>query len=384
MKILVSCGEPSGDLYAGALTKSLLELEPSNRVYGLGGEKFRAAGGESIEDYRGLTVTGLTEALSVLPRSYSIYRHLVKVANTERPDVFVPIDFPDFNFRLAKALSHLGIPVVYYVCPQLWAWRRGRIRAMKRFVQRALVIFPFEETLYEQEKIPVDFVGHPLLDLCQGTDDKEGILRENGFDPNRPTVALLPGSRPNEVQSILPDLVSAALLIRQRIPGVQFLIARAPDLDDRLFEPLLDLLAAGQSTVVLESQTDNVLKASDFVVTASGTATVQAAIHGRPMVIVYRVSSVTYRLVRAFSNVDAVGMVNLIAGRKIVPELIQDVFTPQAVCDEVVGFLLDPARAIKVCRELKIVREQLGCSGASRRAAELVLSEAHRNHSPLP
>ena len=251
-------------------------------------------------------------------------------------------------------------------------------------VMSVVNVFPFEETLYEQEKIPVDFVGHPLLDLCQGTDDKEGILRENGFDPNRPTVALLPGSRPNEVQSILPDLVSAALLIRQRIPGVQFLIARAPDLDDRLFEPLLDLLAAGQSTVVLESQTDNVLKASDFVVTASGTATVQAAIHGRPMVIVYRVSSVTYRLVRAFANVDAVGMVNLIAGRKIVPELIQDVFTPQAVCDEVVGFLLDPARAIKVCRELKIVREQLGCSGASRRAAELVLSEAHRNHSPLP
>lgn len=383
MKILVSCGEPSGDLYAGALTKSLLALEPSTRVYGLGGEKFRAAGGEPIEDYRGLTVTGLTEALSVLPRSYSIYRRLVKLAENEQPDVFVPIDFPDFNFRLADTLSQLGVPVVYYVCPQIWAWRRGRIRSMKRFVQRALVIFPFEKTLYEQEKIPVDFVGHPLLDLCHITQDKDGILRENGFDPGRPTVALLPGSRPNEVQSILPDLIKAALLIRQRIPSVQFLIARAPDLDDRLFGPLSSLLATGQPTVVLKSQTDNVLKAADFVVTASGTATVQAAIHGRPMVIVYRVSSVTYRLLRAFANVDSVGMVNLIAGHKIAPELLQDAFTPQAVCDEVVSFLLDPTRATKICRELQIVRDQLGHSGASRRVAELVLSEAHRSRSSV-
>jgi len=375
MKILISCGEPSGDLYAGALVREIRALDSEVHVYGLGGAKLRESGAELVEDYRGLTVTGLSEALSVLPRSFAIYRRLVRLARADRPDVFVPVDFPDFNFRLARALHRLGIPIVYYVCPQVWAWRRGRLRTLKNFSRRALVIFPFEEALYQQAGIPAEFVGHPLLDLCQPNRTSADLIRLKGLTPGKPTVALLPGSRPNEVRAILADLVRSALLVRQSLPGVQFLVARAPDLADELFAPLVQLSSSGAPLAVVESQTDDVLAAADVVVTASGTATIQAAIHGKPMVIVYRLSPLSYRIVRAFAHVDSVGMVNVVAGESVVPEFIQEAFTPVAVSTEVVRFLCDPEHAKRTRISLGLVRDQLGVSGASRRAAEAVLAE---------
>ena len=376
MKILLACGEPSGDLYAGALAREIRALDPAARVYGLGAGGLEAGGAELVADYRGLTVTGLSEALSVLPRSLAVYRRLVRMARDERPDVFVPIDFPDFNFRLAGALHRLGVPVVYYVCPQLWAWRRGRLRAMRRFVRRALVIFPFEAAIYREAGIPVEFVGHPLVELCQARETRADFLRAGGLDPAGPTVALLPGSRPNEVRAILPELVRSAPLIRREAPAAQFLVARAPHLDDELFAPLAELPAAGVPLAVVTSRTDDVLAAADVAVTASGTATVQAALHGRPMVIVYRLSPLTYRLVRTFAHVDTVGMVNLIAGRRVVPELVQDALTAEAVSNEVVRFLRDAEVADRTRHALQDVRERLGGAGASRRAAVAVLAEA--------
>ena len=376
MKILLACGEPSGDLYAGALAREIRALDPTARVYGLGAAGLEAGGAELVADYRGLTVTGLSEALSVLPRSLAVYRRLVRMARAERPDVFVPIDFPDFNFRLAGALHRLGVPVVYYVCPQLWAWRRGRLRAMRRFVRRALVIFPFEAAIYRDAGIPVEFVGHPLVELCRQRETRAGFLQAAGLDPAAPTVALLPGSRPNEVRAILPEIVRAAPLIRRQAPRAQFLVARAPHLDDDLFSPLAELSAAGLPLAVAASRTDDVLAASDVAVTASGTATVQAALHGLPLVIVYRLSPLTYRLVRTFAHVDTVGMVNLIAGRRIAPELVQDAFTAEAVRDEVVRFLTDTVVADRARQALAAVREQLGGAGASGRAAAAVLAVA--------
>ncbi|MCY4600213.1 MAG: lipid-A-disaccharide synthase [Acidobacteria bacterium] len=373
---MLACGEPSGDLYAGALAREIRALEPDVRVYGLGAAGLEAGGAERVADYRGLTVTGLSEALSVLPRSLAVYRRLVRMARAERPDVFVPIDFPDFNFRLAGALHRLGVPVVYYVCPQLWAWRRGRLRTMRRFVRRALVIFPFEAAIYRDAGIPVEFVGHPLVELCRPRETRAVFLQAAGLDPAAPTVALLPGSRPNEVRAILPEIVRAAPLIRRQVPRAQFLVARAPHLDDDLFSPLTELSAAGLPLAVAASRTDDVLAASDVAVTASGTATVQAALHGLPLVIVYRLSPLTYRLVRTFAHVDTVGMVNLIAGRRIVPELVQDALTAEAVRDEIVRFLTDTEAADRARQALAAVREQLGHAGASGRAAAAVLAVA--------
>ena len=378
MKILLSCGEPSGDLYAGALTRELYALDDSARVFGLGGDRMREAGADVVDDFGGLTVTGLSEALSVLPRSLATYRRLVALARRERPDVFVPIDFPEINFRLATAMNRMGIPVVYYVCPQVWAWRRGRLQTIKRFATRALVIFPFEEAIYREAGIPVEFVGHPLVDLTNTARSREEFLTHHRLDPKAPTIALLPGSRPNEVRSILQVLVGAMALIARSVPDVQYVIARAPRLDDALFSMLSDRHRAtgGRPVIIVEAQTDEVVASSDVVVTASGTATVQTALHGRPMVIVYRLSPLTYRMVRRFVHVETVGMVNLIAGETVVPELLQDDLTPDGVADAVIGFLRDPERAEHTRAALGRVRERLGSSGASRRAARAIRTVA--------
>jgi lipid-A-disaccharide synthase len=373
--VMVSCGEASGDLYAGALTSALRRLAPKVRVAGFGGERLQQSGATLIGDYRGLAVTGLTEAVRVLPRSYAVYRRLVKWARAERPDVFVAIDFPDFNFRLAGALGREGIPVVYYISPQLWAWRPGRIRTMATLAAKVLVIFPFEAELYERAGIPVEFVGHPLIDQIHVSEPRDRFLPSLGLEPSAPTVALLPGSRPNEIRSILPILAAAARTIRAQVPGAQFVVARAPGLDEELFQGFL--AAAGESALV-EGRADDVLNASDVVLTASGTATVQTALHEKPMVIVYRLSPLTYRLGRRFVKVDTFGMVNLIAGRRVVPELIQDEFTPERVSAAAVSLLTDGRRAATMRADLRDVRQKLGAPGASDRAAAAVLSIAHQ------
>jgi lipid-A-disaccharide synthase len=287
--------------------------------------------------------------------------------------VFVAVDFPDVNFRLAGALKRLGVRGVYYVSPHRWAWRAGRIRAMRRIADRVLVIFPFEEQVYRDADVAVEFVGHPLVELAAVAEPRESFLRAVGLDPARPTVALLPGSRPNEVRSILPDLVGAAELIASRVPGAQFVVARAPRLADDLFTALP---RSRPAIVVVDGKTDAVLAACDVVLTASGTATVQAALHDRPMVVVYRLSPLTYYLGKPFVKVDTYAMVNLIAGRRVVPELIQREFTAAAVADEAVPLLTDPVRAAQMREALALVRARLGGAGASHRAALAVLAVA--------
>jgi len=370
--VMISCGEASGDLYAGALTTELRRLRPDIRVTGLGGDRLRAAGAELVGDYRGLAVTGLVEALRVLPRAWRMQQTLVAHAQAERPDALVVIDFPDFNVRLASRLHRLGVPVVYYICPQVWAWRRSRLRDMKRFTDRALVIFPFEEAIYREADIPVRFVGHPLLDLEVAGLSREEILAQVGFEPDAPTIALLPGSRPNELRAILPTISHALPLIAARLPRAQFLVARAPNLADDLFAPVA-MLSPSFTIATLEARADDVLAAADVAITASGTATVQTAMHERPMVIVYRVSPLTYLLGKRFVTVSTYGMANLVAGERIVPELIQDGFTPEAVAAETLRYFDDPAYAARTRDRLRDVRAALGATGASRRAAEQVL-----------
>jgi len=370
--VMVSCGEASGDLYAGALATELQRLAPGTRVFGLGGPRLAASGAELVGDYRGLAVTGLTEALRVLPRSFGMLRRLRARLLNDRPDVLVAVDFPDFNFGLAQSARKLGIPVVYYISPQLWAWRPGRIRTMKAIATKVLVIFPFEQEIYERAGIPVEFVGHPLIDLIHVASDRKDLLTSHGLDPEAPTVALLPGSRPNEVRAILPTLAAAASVIRAHVAKVQFVIARAPNLASSLFASL----ATSGRIAIVEGRADDVLNASDVVVTASGTATVQTALHLRPMVIVYRLSPLTYRLGRRFVKLDTFGMVNLVSGRRIVPELIQDDFTPERVAEEVRSLLTDRSRADAMRRDLRDMRSRLGDAGASRRAAATVLAVA--------
>jgi lipid-A-disaccharide synthase len=403
---MISCGEPSGDLYAGALATEIFRLEPSAVITGFGGDRLQAVGASLVGNFSGLSVTGLMEVARVLPRTYAAYRRLVNDAKTVRPDVFVAIDFPDFNFTLARALGKLGVPVVYYISPQLWAWRRGRMKTMRRIADRVLVIFPFEESIYRDAGVPVQWVGHPLLDLARAPEPRAEFLGRHGLDPRRPVVALLPGSRRNELRAILPDLARAAVLIRDRLPEAQFIVARAPHLTDRDFEPLTTIgtgavggagLRAGSaatgssgrqagyeaglkastaSVAIVEGHADDVLAAADVALVASGTVTVQGALHECPMVVVYRLSALTYWLGKPFVHVDTYAMANLVAGHRVVPELIQDAFTPASVAAEALRVLTDPAHAARMRRELREVRGKLGTPGASRRAAEAVLEVA--------
>lgn len=373
---MISCGEASGDLYAGALAAELHRREPAAEIFGFGGQRLEAAGGRLIGDYGPYSVTGITEIVTKLPRSFAMLRKLIDAARELRPHVFIAIDFPDFNFRLMAALSKLGIPIVYYISPQLWAWRPGRMETMKAHVDRVLVIFPFEEELYRRAGVAAQFVGHPLVDLARAGQPRDLFLRERGLNPDAPTVALLPGSRRNELERIVPVMVRTIPLIKAQIPTVQFAVACAPSLAETLFAPLVsDELHV--PLVLVHERTDDVLAASDVVITASGTATIQCALHEKPMVVVYRLSPLTYRLGKPFVQVDTYAMPNLVAGSRIVPELIQDDFTPERTASEVLSFLTDREKYTRTCEALRRVRQALGAPGASARAAEAVLQVAH-------
>lgn len=371
LRLLLSCGEASGDLYAGALTRELRALEPDVAVFGLGGPQLKAAGGTLVDDYRDISATGLIEPIAKLPRLVEVRRRIVDAARANPPDALVLIDFSGFNLRLAPAIKALGVPVVYYVSPQIWAWRRKRIETIKAIADLVLVIFPFEEAIYRDAGVPVEFVGHPLIDLAKPAASRAAFLSSRGLTPAAPTVAVLPGSRSSEVSRILPRFAQAAARIHAAVPDAQFVVARAPRLDDALFEAARTI-GAGRVAIV-EGDADTVLASADVALTASGTATVQTALHDTPMVIAYRVSPLSYHLLRRLVSVDAIGMVNLIAGRRIVPELVQDEFTPDAVAREAVSMLTDRARAASIRAELAHVREKLGGPGASRRAAGAIL-----------
>lgn len=334
---------------------------------GLGGDRLAAQGVELLAHVRELAVVGLWEVVSHLRAIHRIYRSVLDRVDRDPPDLAVLIDYPDFNLRLAAALRQRGIPVVYYISPQVWAWRRGRLRSIRRDVSRMLVLFPFEEPIYREVGVPVTFVGHPLVDLFHPAPDRRAFLVESGLDPDRPVIALLPGSRPKEVAHNLPALVGGVRRLLVRRPDLQFLAAIAPSLDaEQIRTPLRGLPVRTRVGLAHE-----VLSTATAAVVASGTATVEAALAGVPMVVVYRLSALTYTLGRPFMRVPHFAMVNLIAGRKIVAELIQDQFTPARVEEEVLA-LLDKERSLALRSDLQEVRSRLGEPGASGRAAREV------------
>jgi len=373
-RMLVSCGEPSGDLYAAELVRELSSRSPGLQTFGIGGERLRAQGTELFADLADLAVVGLFEVLRHLGRLRSIFRRLLQEAERRRPDVAVLVDYAEFNHRLGWRLHALGIPVIYYISPQLWAWRRGRIHGIRRTARRMLVIFPFEEELYRAAGVPVSFVGHPLVDFVRPQADRSGFLTEHGLDPARPVVALLPGSRPAEVDHNLPDLLSSAERLVEQHPELQFVLAAAPSLDP---EPLRAQLKSGLVRMVY-GRTQEALAAARVALVASGTATVETALIGTPMVVVYRLGALTYLLGRPLVRVPHVAMVNLIAGRRLVPELIQGDFRPARVAAEASVLVGDTPQRAQMLSGLAEVRERLGGPGASARAACAVLDALER------
>jgi lipid-A-disaccharide synthase len=367
-RLLVSCGEPSGDLYAAELVRHLRPERADLDVFGLGGDRLQAQGASLRAHVRELAVVGLFEVVSHLRRLRGVFRDLLAEVDRKPPAAAVLVDYAEFNLRLAAALRRRGIPVVYYVSPQVWAWRRGRLRDIRRSVSRMLVIFPFEEPLYREAGVPVRFVGHPLVDLVAPAPERAAFLRPLGLDPDRPVLAVLPGSRAKEIAHNLPPIVAALRRIQAQRPRVQFLLAVAPSIEPASLAGRF----AGVPVHMVGGATHAVLGACDAAVVASGTATVEAALLGAPMVVVYRLSPLTYHLGRRLVRVPHYAMANLIAGRRLVPELIQSDFTPERVAAEALRLLEDAAVRDGMREGLAEVRQRLGGRGASARAAEEV------------
>jgi lipid-A-disaccharide synthase len=374
--ILVSCGEASGDLYCSELVRELQKMDESVSCFGLAGGLSSRAGVELLVTLDRVSVIGLVEVVAKLPALRRALSTLVEAAARRRPAAAVLIDFSGFNLRLARRLKPLGIPIVYYVSPQVWAWRAGRIDTISETVEKMLVILPFEEALYRSRGVSVRFVGHPLVDLVRSREQRAAFLERVGLDPERKLIAVMPGSRRREIELHLPILLRALERLAAARDDLQFLILKAPTVDaDRLTAGLSGLPAARGRVKLVEGATYEGLTHAAVAIVASGTATVEAALTGTPMVVVYRVGKLSYLLGKPLVKVAHYAMVNLIAERALVPELIQEQMTAERVAEEVLR-LLEPAAAEAMRRGLAEVKTKLGAGGASRRAAEEVLSVA--------
>jgi len=324
-KVFLSAGEASGEHYGAALIPAIRRLVPNAEFFGLGGQRMEALGFRRVVRAEDVAVMGITEVLLHMPRIYGEYRKLKASIRQERPGLAILIDFPDVNLSLAKHLKRAGVPVLYFVSPQLWAWKKYRIRDVQRYVDRMLVIFPFEVPFYRERKVQATFVGHPLADLRLPTVSREDFARENHLDPSKLWIGLLPGSRAKEVRLNLPEMVKAAQAL-QHSSDYEFLLPLAPTLTGEQRAEIQAMLPIAPKITITGDSRATLHHARASVV-ASGTATVEAALIGNPFVVVYRVSRVTYAVAQRVVDVPHVAMVNLIAGRRAVPELIQSDFT---------------------------------------------------------
>jgi lipid-A-disaccharide synthase len=377
IRILLSSGEASGDLYASELLRELRKRDPSIEAFGLGGARSKAEGAELVVELDEVSVIGLLEVVGKLPALRRAMKRLSEEAKSRKPDAAVLVDFSGFHLRLAKRLRALGVPILYYVSPQVWAWRRGRIRKIREVVDEMLVILPFEEAFYREEGVRARYVGHPLVDLVAPTRTRETFCGDLGLDPKRPILLFLPGSRRREIELHLPVLREAIDRLTTRRPELQILVIRAPTVAASWIETALG--PAASKVKLLTDGTYDAMKHAAAAVVASGTATVEAALSETPMVVVYRVGRPTYALGRPFVKLPYFSMVNLIAGRRLVPELMQDDMTPEAIEGHVEA-LLEPQAAEEMKRGLREVKAKLGAKGASARAAEAVLEFLSRSH----
>lgn len=376
-KILLVAGEVSGDLHGARLVEAVQEIDPEFEWMGIGGEGLQKRGMKLLHHVQSLSVVGISEAFRKLRTAFKLLRELEEAMEREKPDLVILIDCPEFNLRLAGIAHKKRIPVLYYISPQIWAWRPRRIRSIAKRVTKMLVLFRFEVPIYQAAGVDVEWVGHPLLDIVRPALQREEAFKRFGLDPGQKTVALLPGSRKDEVARLLPPLSASALLLRREIPGLQFVIPLAPGISKTDIDSMLR--DAPVPITLVPGFVYDVMDLSDLVITASGTATLEAAILGKPMVIVYKVSSLSYWVGRALVRVKHIGLVNLVAGKEIVRELLQEEVHPERIAGEALRLLRNPALYRKTIESLAEVRQSLGEPRASHRAARVVLSLLQEN-----
>ena len=362
-------GEVSGDLHGGALLQAVRAVDPSIEAFGMGGDRMAREGFRILRHAHEMAFLGFFEVVRHYPFIHKVYNEMKAALKTEKPDLLILVDYPGFNLKFAREAKKLGVPVLYYISPQIWAWAGHRIHTIKKLVNHMVVFFPFEETLYQDAGVPVTFVGHPLKDKFSVSESKETFFRKWGLDPAKKTIGLLPGSRKQEVTSLLPEMIGAAELLKKMFPDLQCLVAQTSSLPDALYQPAMD----HPFIQIVKDETYSVMAHADAVIVASGTATLETALANTPMVILYKMAPISYWIGKHLVEVDHIGLVNIVAGKGIVPELIQHEATAKNISETLLPFLTDKEQVQKTKQELQIVSEKLGDKGAADRAAQVVL-----------
>lgn len=368
--LLIICGEASGDLNAANLAKSILAINPDIKISGVGGPLLRAAGVNIYYDIKDLAVIGVFDVLEKLPQFIKLQRLLLQKIKQENFAAIILVDFSGFNLRLAKKINN-RVPTIYYISPQVWASRPGRIKTIKKYIHRMIVIFKFEEEFYRSYGLSADFVGHPLLDTVKPSMDKEKFANEFNISRNKTTIALLPGSRTVEIKNILPVMLEISILISKEIKDVQFVIAKSNSVDWEIYNSIIE--KTDIDLKIIEDRTYDCLNIADFCLVASGTATLETAIMLKPFVIIYKMPHLNYLFYRPQVKIPFIGIVNIVAKRKIIPEFIQYQARPKKISQYVLKTLKDPSELQRIIRELSGLKSLLGEHNASSRAAKIIV-----------
>jgi lipid-A-disaccharide synthase len=367
--VMIVAGEASGDMHGASLVREMRKKDPSLNFYGIGGNKMQEAGVKLMADAAEMAVVGLTEVMSKLGKFITVMNLMKKSLDDVKPDLVILIDYAGFNLRLAKAAHQRGIKVFYYISPQVWASRQGRIQQIKKFVNKMAVILPFEVDTYAQKGFAVEYVGHPLLDLVKTEYSRLESRKKFGLAENITTIGLLPGSRTSEVVKLLPEMLKAAEIMAQKTPDIQFVLPLADTLSEK---SVADIIFGSAIKVnIIKGRTYDVISCADLAIVASGTATLETALLGIPMIIVYKISPLTYFIGKMIITVKNIGIVNIIAGKTIVPELIQNEANGPRIADEALSILTNDERRREIIRDLAEIRAKLGTPGAAIRAAKL-------------
>lgn len=369
-KILISAGEASGDIHAAAVTAALKRIDSTTEVFGMGGDELRAAGGEVLFDIKDHGVMGFVEVLKKLPDLFKLRREFARVMDERKPDCLVVVDYPGFNMKLAKLAHDKGIPVVSYIAPSAWAWNKGRAKNVAKIVDKVACIFPFEYDVYKEAGAPVEFVGHPLVDIVHPTMERAEAEAWVGKEPGRPLVLLMPGSRLMEIERMLDVILEGAKLLQKQMPQVQFAMPRAGTIPLEMLQSKIQ--TSGLEVKITEGHNYDLFSVADLALATSGTVTLEAAMCGLPSVILYRTSAITAFIARRVINIPNIGLPNIVAGRQILPELLQEELTPAKLAATAVE-LLAPERRPQLEANLAYMKERLGEPGAVNRVAQLIL-----------
>ena len=370
-KVMIIAGEASGDQHAALLVSAALKKNSDIEFFGIGGENMRAASVKTLVDAADMAVVGLIEVLAHRKVIFGALNQMRSLLVEKRPDLLILVDYPEFNLRLAKAAKDAGIKVLFYISPQVWAWRQKRVHTIRERVDMMAVVFPFEVEFYEQHHVPVRYVGHPLVNEVKASKSRTELLAEFSLHAERPVVGIFPGSRKSEIKRLLPILLDAARLILKQQPDVQFVMPLASTIDESFLDIKDDPLRPYINIIPRRSY--DVIESCDAIMTVSGTVTLEIALMKKPMVIINKVAWLTYHIVSRMLKIDHIGLCNIVADKRLVPELIQQDAKPTLIADEIIRFLNDADYLQRTVASLEIVREQLGNVNATEQVAQLTL-----------